>query len=79
MNCFDGWIHGDKFGDLSWINEQIDMLPIRLQTYTRDKYSSIYTELLETDNNNVRYRANTWLRNTVKKHKATIDKNDLMF
>jgi hypothetical protein len=74
-----GGMHGDRFGDLSWINEQIDKLPINLQTYTRDKYSDIYNELLESDKNNVRYRVNTWLRKIVKKHGLTVDKNDLMF
>lgn len=74
-----GGMHGYKFSDLPWINEQIDKLPIKLQTYTRDKYSDIYAELLESDKNNVRYRVNTWLRKTVKKHQVVVDKNDLMF
>ena len=79
MNCYTGGMHGPKFGDLGWINEQIDKLPINLQTGTRENYSAIYTELLESDVRQSRYRSNTWLRKFVKKHGLKVDNSNLMF
>jgi len=79
MNCYDGGMHGYRFSDKPWIMEQLDLLPIRLQTYTKDRYSEIYTELLVSDKNNSRYRANSWLRATVKKHGVISNKNEAAF
>lgn len=79
MNCYKGGQHGTRYGDESWLNEQIDLLPIMMQNKVRARYSEIYQELENTDPKNGRYRANTWMRSIVKKHGLVVDKNDLMF
>jgi len=70
--------HSEKFGDLEWINQQIDLLPIRMQKEVKARYSEIYTELCESDPLNSRFRANTWLRKNVDKFKAQTN-SDLPF
>lgn len=66
---FDGSPHAERYGDLKWIGEQIDLLPIGMQNQVKEKYHSIYQELAGDPKQ--RYRSNLWLVRVVKKHKAT--------
>jgi hypothetical protein len=59
------------YNDSNWISEQIDMLPISMQKDVISKYSDIYLKLTIDEDRKVRFRANTWLRNTVNKNKIT--------
>lgn len=79
MNYFNGGQHGERFGDLEWICEQIDKLPIDRQTYTKEKYFNAYAELIELDPENARYRCNYRLLQTVKKYKVVVDNSNLIF
>lgn len=74
---YDGGCNGERFGDLSWIKEQVDSLPVAMQKDVRERYSVIYRSL--AGENNQRFRSNSWLRKVVKKHKVVIDNNDLAF
>jgi hypothetical protein len=83
FHCFNGFKaelkgygvveHDSKFGDLAFINQQIDQLPITMQKEVKARYSEIYVELCEKDQQNARFRSNTWLRRVVEKNKP---KND---
>ena len=70
---YNGGIHGPKYGDLEWINEQVGLVPVMQQKALRTRYGEIYTELAQTDPNNARFRANSWLRKVVKKNRVIID------
>lgn len=74
---FDGGIHGHGYGDLNWIIEQIDKLPIGIQNEVEQRYSDIYESL--SGEYYQRYRSNTWLRMTVIKYAVKVDKSELMF
>ena len=74
---FDGCIHGNGYGDLNWIIEQIDKLPIGIQNEVEQRYSDIYESLTGEDYQ--RYRSNTWLRMTVIKYKIEVNENDILF
>jgi len=74
MNDFyNGGMHGPKYGDGEFISKQIDLLPISMQKKVRKRYGGIYLKLIKEDKDKCRYRANTWLRATVKKYKAVDD------
>lgn len=73
LDFFNGEPHSERYGDREFISEQIDLLPIAMQKRVRKRYGSIYLQLIKEDKNKCRYRANTWLRATVKKHKAVDD------
>lgn len=77
MNCYRGGAHGEQYGDLAWVVEQIDKLPILMQGRVEARYSEIFDSLAgETDQ---RYRVNTWLRKVVKKHGLSIDTSKDLF
>lgn len=76
-NFYNGGANGEKYGDRQWIIEQIDKLPIGMQDKVKERYSDIFESLNGEENQ--RFRANTWLRMTVKKHEVKVDKNDIMF
>ena len=67
-NFFNGGIHGSQYGDAEFLKEQIEMIPPRMQKEVSNRYSEIYISLTDSDPQNVRYRANTWVRATVKKN-----------
>ena len=62
---------GAVYNDTAWIGEQIDMLPISMQKKVAKRYSDIYLKLTTEEDRKARFRANTWLRNTVNKNKVT--------
>lgn len=74
---YNGEMHGHKYGDIQWISEQIDKLPIGMQDDVDKKYSDIYESL--SGENLQRFRSNTWLRAVVVKHAIEVDENDIMF
>lgn len=76
-NFFDGGMHGHRFGDLHWIIEQIDKLPIGIQKDVAEKYSDIYESLKGSDLQ--RFRANTWLRMVIIKYRIETDENETIF
>jgi len=47
------------------------MLPISMQKKVAKRYSDIYLKLTTEEDRKARFRANTWLRNTVSKNKVT--------
>lgn len=59
------------FNDTEWLGGQIDQLPISMQKKISVKYSDIYLQLTTEQDKKARFRANTWLRNTVNKYKVT--------
>jgi len=73
LDFYNGGKHSARYGDREFISEQIDLLPIAIQKKVRKRYGSIYLQLIKEDKNNARFRANSWLRATVKKYKAVDD------
>ncbi len=71
-NFYNGPSNG-MYGDASFLIEQIDKLPIRLQVPVSKRYSEIYTKLAIDDPNQCRFRCNCWLRATVEKNKPSGD------
>lgn len=65
---YDGGQHGTRYGDKSFILEQIDKLPIRLQPEARKRYSEVFRAL--SGDPNQRQRANRWLVKLVAKYAA---------
>ena len=62
---------GPTYNDTNWIEAQLDMLPVSIQKQVAEKYSDIYLKLTVGEERNIRFRANSWLRLTVKKYKVT--------
>lgn len=58
------------YNDSEWIESQIDLLPIQMQSDVAKRYSDIYLKLTSENDTKARYRANTWLRLTVDKNKV---------
>jgi len=79
INHYNGGIHGEKYGDKSFIDENIDLLPIRLQEETKNRYSEIYSQLEKEDPHHCRFRVNNWLRKMVNKYKAKIENGEAFF
>jgi len=77
LNCYDGGQHGEQYGDRAWVLEQIDKLPINMQSDIKKRYSEIYTNL--DGDLKQRYRSNRWLLAVVKKYKPKLDEGDLLF
>ena len=73
---FNGGIHGEQYGDLSFISEEVDKLPISRQRGMIKRYSEIYQQLISEDPKNARYRVNTYLRKRVKKICLEFQKNN---
>jgi len=69
-HCYDDE-DSQVYNDLSWIESQIDQLPISIQKKVAEKYSDIYLKLTTDEERGVRFRANSWLRKTVAKYKVT--------
>jgi len=68
-HCYDDE-DSQVYNDLSWIESQIDQLPISIQKKVAEKYSDIYLKLTTNEEKGVRFRANSWLRKTVAKYKV---------
>ena len=68
-HCYDDK-DSQVYNDLSWIESQIDQLPISIQKKVAEKYSDIYLKLTTDEERGVRFRANSWLRKTVAKYKV---------
>ncbi len=62
-----------QYSDSKWIELQLEQLPISMQAKVSKRYSDIYWQLSEEDPRKCRFRANSWLREVVKKHKVTVD------
>ena len=69
-HCYDDK-DSQVYNDLSWIESQLDQLPISIQKKVAEKYSDIYLKLTTVDSNKARFRCNSWLRKTVAKYKVT--------
>tara|TARA_R110000851_G_scaffold321445_1_gene486888 strand:+ start:706 stop:945 length:240 start_codon:yes stop_codon:yes gene_type:complete len=69
-HCYDDK-DSQVYNDLSWIESQIDQLPISIQKKVAEKYSDIYLKLTTDEERGARFRANSWLRKTVDKYKVT--------
>ena len=69
-HCYDDK-DSQVYNDLSWIESQLDQLPIYIQKKVAEKYSDIYLKLTTVDSNKARFRCNSWLRKTVAKYKVT--------
>ncbi len=65
MKYYKGGVHGEKYGDGQFVNREILKLPFAIQGQVRVRYSEIYQSL--EGHHNQRFRANNWLRATVKK------------
>jgi len=76
LNFYNGGEHGEPYGDRSWIFEQISFLPICIQKDVKKRYSEIFKSL--SDDENQRFRSNTWLRKVVEKERVIKDKNDCL-
>lgn len=63
--CQSSQAHGDG----SWISEQVGLLPISMQSEVAERYSYIYSKLINDGEKRYRFRANCWLRLTVDKYK----------
>ncbi len=68
-HCYDDK-DSQVYNDLSWIESQLDQLPISIQKKVAEKYSDIYLKLTTVDSNKARFRCNSWLRKTVAKYKV---------
>ena len=68
-HCYDDK-DSQVYNDLSWIESQIDQLPISIQKKVAEKYSDIYLKLTTDEERGARFRANSWLRKTVAKYKV---------
>lgn len=61
---------GPTYNDTSWLESQLDQLPISMQKKVCNKYSDIYLQLTTEEDTKARFRSNSWLRKTVAKYKV---------
>ena len=66
---YNGGEHGERFGDESWLVEQLNQLPDTIRGPVSQRYGEIYQELSLSDPNKCRFRCNAWMRKTVEKNK----------
>jgi len=77
LDYFNGGIHGPKYGDLPWLLEQVDQLPVDLQSEIKERYKEIYRSLEGQDDQ--RFRSNQWIRRVVEKYKPVKSVENLPF